>query len=135
MIEKWFGVYRFDPENSARLLARMLGERLPIRQGFETAVEELYSEPDPEIDSIRLQINENSLELTNNVGSECFPVSRCWKEADHHFLEVIWHGSPTPFEIQEFEEGCIRLYHPSNALSEYVWRPVTTEQVEPGGQP
>ena len=92
MIEKWFGVYRFDPEILRGCLRGCSENALPIRQGFEAAVEDLYSEPDPEIDSIRLHINENSLELTNKDGSECFPVSRCWKEADHHFLEVIWHG-------------------------------------------
>jgi hypothetical protein len=131
MLEKWCGVYRFDPANTARVLADAFNSRFTMKKGYDEAVAEFLGEDDPEVDQIRLHINEDSICLSNNSDSEQYPVTRCWNEGGRQFVEVMWEGHPEQFEIQEFELGCLRLYCPSNSLSENVWRPIATKGAHP----
>jgi hypothetical protein len=124
VLEKWLGVYRFDPANTSRLIADSFKERFVMKADYDQALAAFLSEEDPEVDQIRLLIDEDAIRLTNDIASERFPITRCWNDGGKEFVEVTWEGRPERFEIQEFEGGCLRLYNPSNSLSENVWRPV-----------
>ena len=127
MLEKWRGIYRFDPEKTAQLLAGFFKDRFVMKEGFEQAVEEYLGEEDQEVAQIRLEVRPDCILLRSGLDEERFPVLRAWKDSGRTFVELDWQGQPQRFEVQEFEQGCLRLHNPSNSLSENVWRQIDEE--------
>jgi hypothetical protein len=127
MLEKWRGIYRFDPEKTAQVLAGFFKDRFVMKEGFEEAVENYLGEEDDEVARIRLDVRPDCILLRSGLEEERFPVLRAWAESGRTFVELDWQGLPQQFEVQEFEGGCLRLHNPSNSLSESVWRPIDDE--------
>jgi hypothetical protein len=127
MLAKWCGIYRFDPEKTAQVLAGFFKDRFVMKEGFEEGVENYLGEEDDEVARIRLEVRSDCIILRSGLDEERFPLLRAWAESGRTFVELDWQGRLQRFEIQEFEGGRLRLHNPSNSLSENVWRPIDDE--------
>lgn len=125
-MEAFLGTYRFDVENTARILAGVFGESMEMAAELDAALQQNMAAlaENPDTTAIRLIISRESIRMNSPEGEEEMPILGTEQRGGEWVVQVRVDGDPMEFAVVDLGGGSIRLMSNVHQLGEYAWRRV-----------